>query len=82
MPTIKPVSDLENYNEVLKDIGTNEPVFLTQDGQDKYVLLDIQDYDKTNAIIKLVSNLRIAEESGTDEANWYSPSEVRSKFNL
>ncbi|KXS47260.1 MAG: hypothetical protein AWL62_2768, partial [Halanaerobium sp. T82-1] len=26
MPNIKPVSDLRNYNEVLKDIGEGSPV--------------------------------------------------------
>ena len=30
MPNIKPVSDLRNYNEVLRDIAVGEPVFLTR----------------------------------------------------
>jgi len=82
MPTIKPVSDLENYNEVLKNIDPGKPVFLTQNGQGRYVLLDIHDYERTNAVINLISNLRIAEESGADETNWYSSSDVRDKLNL
>ena len=28
MPNIKPVSDLRNYTEVLRDIAVGEPVFL------------------------------------------------------
>ena len=35
MPTIKPVSDLRNYNEVLRDIAVGEPVFLTKNGIDE-----------------------------------------------
>lgn len=27
MPNIKPISDLRNYNEVLRDITIGEPVF-------------------------------------------------------
>ncbi len=29
MPRIKPVSDLRNYNEVLRDVSVGEPVFLS-----------------------------------------------------
>lgn len=30
MPNIKPVSDLRNFNEVLRDIAVGEPEFLTK----------------------------------------------------
>lgn len=30
MPNIKPVSDLRNYTEVLRDIAVGDPVFLTK----------------------------------------------------
>ena len=33
MPNIKPVSDLRNYTEVLRDITAGEPVFLTKNAQ-------------------------------------------------
>ena len=32
MPNIKPVSDLRNYTEVLRDVAVGEPVFLTKNG--------------------------------------------------
>ena len=53
MPNIKPVSDLRNYNEVLRDIAVGEPVFLTKNGRGRYVLIDIEEYEKTKATIKL-----------------------------
>ena len=56
MPNIKPVSDLRNYNEVLKDVAVGEPVFLTKNGRGRYVLIDIADYEKTQAVIKLMQN--------------------------
>jgi prevent-host-death family protein len=47
MPNIKPVSDLRNYTEVLKDIEAGEPVFLTKNGRGRYVIVDMEDYEKT-----------------------------------
>ena len=46
MPNILPVSDLRNYNEVLKNCRTGEPVFLTKNGRGRFVVLDIEDYEK------------------------------------
>lgn len=78
MPNIKPVSDLRNYNEVLRDISVGEPVFLTKNGRGRYVLIDIEEYEKTKAAIKLLSKLSEAEKSVDDEAMWVSSEEVRN----
>ena len=43
MPKIKPISDLRNYNEVLRDVSVGEPVFLTKNGRGRYALVDIAD---------------------------------------
>lgn len=43
MPNIKPVSDLRNYNEVLRDISVGEPVFLTKNGRGRYVIIDMEE---------------------------------------
>ena len=37
MPNILPVSDLRNYNEVLKNCQVGEPLFLTKNGREEYV---------------------------------------------
>ena len=39
MPIIKPVSDLRNYNEVLRSVDIGQPVFLTKNGRGKYAVL-------------------------------------------
>ncbi|MDY4078930.1 MAG: type II toxin-antitoxin system prevent-host-death family antitoxin [Clostridium sp.] len=78
MPNIKPVSDLRNYNEVLRDIAVGEPVFLTKNGRGRYVLIDIEEYEKTKATIKLLSKLSEAENSIKDEEMWISSEEVRN----
>ncbi len=64
MPNIKPVSDLRNYNEVLHDIAVGEPVFLTKNGRGRYAILDIEEYEKTMAILKLFGELSKGEQSG------------------
>ena len=46
MPIIKPVSDLRNYPEVLKNVGEGAPVYLTKNGTGRYVLMDIGDYGR------------------------------------
>lgn len=44
MPNIKPISDLRNYTEVLRDVDVGAPVFLTRNGRGKYAILDMADY--------------------------------------
>ena len=63
MPNIKPVSDLRNYNEVLCDISVGEPVFLTKNGRGKYVIVDIEEYEKTKAVLKLLEELARRDRS-------------------
>ena len=54
MPIIKPISDLRNYNEVIKDVAIGEPVFLTKNGRGKYVILDMEENEKIQETIKLM----------------------------
>lgn len=71
MPNIKPVSDLRNYTEVLRDIAVGEPVFLTKNGRGRYVIVDIEEYEKQRAALKLLSELSRAEKTA-EEKGWLS----------
>lgn len=71
MPNIKPISDLRNYNEVLRDVSIGEPVFLTKNGRGRYTLIDISDYEKSLATIKLIAQLAEGERTGREEG-WLS----------
>ena len=75
MPNIRPVSDLRNYAEVLKEISFDEPVFLTKNGRGCYAIVDIEEYEKTRAIIKLMGKLSEAEKSA-QENGWVSSEDV------
>lgn len=57
MFNIKPITDLENYNKVLNDIKIDKPVILTKNGKSKYVIMDIEEYEKMNATLKLLNEL-------------------------
>ena len=57
MPNIKPISDLRNYSDVLHDVAVGAPVFLTKNGRGRYAILDIQDFEKTQATIRLMNEL-------------------------
>lgn len=71
MPNIRPISDLSNYTEVLHDITVDSPVFLTKNGRGRYAIVDIQDYEKAQAALKLVSELNKGRKSG-EEYSWLS----------
>lgn len=75
MPNIKPVSDLRNYNEVLQDISVGEPVFLTKNGRGRYVIVDMEEYERTHATIKHLSELAKGENSGK-EKGWLGLDEI------
>lgn len=79
MPNIKPVSDLRNYNEVLKDVAAGEPVFLTKNGRGRYAIVDIAEYEKTQATIKLMGELAKGRKSG-EENEWISHEDIRAHF--
>lgn len=81
MPNIKPVSDLRNYTEVLRDISVCEPVFLTKNGRGRYAIVDMEEYEKTKAIIKLMGELSKGEQSGK-ENGWTDFDEVEKMLGV
>ena len=81
MPSIKPVSDLRNYTEVLRDISVGSPVFLTKNGRGKYVLLDMEDYEKTQASIKLMAELAHGRKAGETQG-WETIESVEAALGI
>ena len=81
MPNIRPVSDLRNYSEVLRDISVDEPVFLTNNGRGRYAIVDMEEYEKTKATIKLMSKLSEAEQS-VKNGEWISGEDVKKELGI
>lgn len=81
MPNIKPISDLRNYTEVLHDVAVGAPVFLTKNGRGRYAILDIQDYEKTQATLRLINELAKGRESG-EKNGWLTLEAVEESLGL
>lgn len=87
MPNIKPVSDLRNYGEVLRDVAVGQPVFLTKNGHGRYAVLDIdeyREYESLKAMRQLFHELDRGRSSG-DINGWVSADEafdeLESRYN-
>ena len=71
MANILPVSDLRNYNEVLKNCHKGEPVYLTKNGRGRFVVMDIEEK-------KLLMKLQEAEEAVKDGEGWLDLDELKA----
>lgn len=81
MSNIRPVSDLRNYNDVLNECRESSPVYLTKKGRGKYVLMDIKEYEKMRATLKLMAQIEDGEKSAREEG-WISMIDVESALGL
>jgi prevent-host-death family protein len=78
MPSIKPVSDLRNYGEVLRDVAVGQPVFLTKNGRGRYAVIDIEEYreyEKMKAMNRLLGELDKGRISG-EQDGWLPADEI------
>lgn len=82
MANIKPVSDLRNYNKVLKDCVVGEPVYLTKNGRGKYILLDIEDYERDQAEKALFARIAEAEIRIQNGESYLTVEELKAKLNI
>ncbi|ADG81417.1 type II toxin-antitoxin system prevent-host-death family antitoxin [Thermincola potens] len=82
MPSIKMISDLRNYNDVLRDCQNGEPVFLTKNGRGRYVLVDIQEYERQQAILKLLSKLLEADAAIKTGDEWQSLDDLKRSLGV
>lgn len=81
MPNIKPISDLRNYSEVLHDVAVGAPVFLTKNGRGRYAIIDMRDYEKTQATISLMNELAKGRKTG-EEKGWLTLEAVEGNLGL
>ncbi len=84
MPNIKPISDLRNYTEVLKQVDASNRVYLTRNGHGEYGILtmaEIDELDRYRAAYTLIANLKKAEERG-DREGWVSADDVERELEV
>lgn len=82
MPNIKPISDLRNYTDVLKEVDATSRVYLTRNGHGEYGILtmaEIDELDRYRAAYTLVSKLQKAEERATKEG-WIDADDLEEEL--
>ena len=79
MPNIKPISDLRNYSEVLKEVTNNNPVYLTRNGRGEYAIIKVEELDRLRATVRLMAQLEEGEKSAR-EKGWLSADEVEASL--
>ena len=64
---------------MLQDVSVGAPVFLTKNGRGKYAIMDIHDYERAQATIRLMNELAKGRKSG-DEKGWLTLEEVEREL--
>ena len=80
MPEIKPISDLRNYTDLLKEVDRNGRVYLTRNGRGAYSIMTIEEanaLDRLKAANDIVSDLRHSEELA-ERDGWLSDDDINA----
>lgn len=80
MPAIKPISDLRNYTEVLKEVDAVSRVYLTRNGHGAYAIMSIEEVDELDrlkAAHSIVADLNRSKERAEKEG-WVSDDEIQA----
>lgn len=64
MPNIKPISELRNYTEVLKQVDMSKRVYFTRNGHGEYGILTMDEIDE-------LDRCRAAYKTRTQETEDY-----------
>lgn len=80
MPNIKSMSSLRNYSDVLNEVDSGSPVFLTKNGKGKYAILDMEEYDSMRNALwgRLFEELDGAREAA-DKQGWVPLADARKQ---
>lgn len=84
MPNIKPISELRNYTEVLKEVDETNRVYLTRNGHGEYAILtmaEVDELDRYRAAHALLSNLQKAEKRAEEEG-WIDADELEKELGV
>ncbi len=84
MPNIKPISELRNYTEVLKEVDTSHRVYLTRNGHGEYGILtmeEIDELDRYKEAYFLFLKLKQAENRA-DREGWISADDIEKDLGV
>ena len=81
MESMVPVSDMRFYNQTLSSVRPGSQVILTKNGKAKYVVVDVEEWQKSQATITLLSELQKGYQSLKTEKT-YSPDEFAESLGV
>lgn len=84
MPNIKPISDLRNHTDILKQVDVSKRVYLTRNGHGEYGILtmdEIDELDRYRAAYQLISKLKKSEERANLEG-WIPSEDVEKELEV
>ena len=84
MPNIKPISDLRNYTDVLKEVDLSNRVYLTRNGHGEYAILtmdEVDELDRIKAAYLLLSKLQNAEKKA-DKEGWVDANALEKELGV
>ena len=84
MPNIKPISDLRNYTDILKQVDVSKRVYLTRNGHGEYGILtmdEIDELERYRAAYQLISKLKKSEERANLEG-WIPSEDVEKELEV
>jgi len=78
MPIIKPISDLRNKSNEISELArnSNEPIFITKNGEGDLVVMSMAHYSKLELKIDLLGKLAIAQKQQKEQEQGKSLSQV------
>ncbi len=84
MPSIKPISDLRNYTDVLKEVDAKKRVYLTRNGHGVYTIMSIEEadeLDRLRSMYRLMSDLKAAEDEA-ERMGWIEAEELENEMEI
>ena len=78
MTVIKPISDLRNKSNEISDLAktSNEPIFITKNGEGDLVVMSVATYDRLMAQLELLSKLAESQKDFADGDRGRSSTDV------
>ena len=60
---------MRNYNKILSEVTTDNPVVLTKNGYGKYAVVDLEEYEQLKTGDELLQSLKQAEKGKSYDLN-------------
>ncbi len=84
MPCIRPISNLKNYKEILKEVDSNKRVYLTKKGLGAYAIMSVEEadeLDKIKSMFCLISDLKMADEEA-NKIGWIKADDLEKDLGI